>query len=276
MPRQEIAINTLPFWSRFTLTVDLRFDPAVGLFKMQIAAGQKIPVFDYRKGEQQVSALEGARATARDTILVQANQTRGGGLFRIHGISFTKDGWPYVRSGVGAKNGIIHTLFPASSLQPGNTDFGPQVMTVEDFRTFDSLMYEFFQKFFRMEIQIDGTRRILEMGPTILYPGVGGPVSDVDTVNGAPFVVNFMKIKEGITWNPSGAVDSNLQVSLEAAYDGITPTWTTPEGTANGEPATDDNPLIEDAAPTPLGRIWTQAWVCNFHGYEESPTSNIS
>lgn len=276
MPRQEIAINTLPFWSRFTQTVDLRFDPAVGLFRPQFTQGFTIPVFDYRKGEQTAAALEGARATARDTILVQANQTRGGGLYRIHGISFTKDGWAYQRSGTGNNNGLIHTLFPPSSTQPGNAAFGPQVPTVEDFRALDSLFFEFFQKFFRMELQIDGTRRILEMGPTILYPGVGGPVSDIDTTNAAPFVVNYMKIKEGITWNPSGAVDSNMLVSLQAAYDCVLPTWTTPNGTATGGPIAPDNPVIPNAEPTALGREWTQGWQVNFHGYEESPTSNVS
>jgi hypothetical protein len=276
MPRQEIAINTLPFWSRFTLTYDLRFDPATGLVRTQFPAGFSIPVFDYRKGEQSVAALEGGRATPRDTILVQANQTRGGGLYRIHGISFTKDGWAYEKSGDGNRNGLIHTLYPPSSSQPGNNAFGPQVPTPEDFRALDSLSYEVFQKYFRMEVQIDGTRRILEMGPTILYPGVAGPVSDVDTVNGAPFVVNFMKIREGITWNPSGAVDSNLLVALQAAYDCVTPTWTTPAGTADGEAPGPDNPLIPNAQPTSLGRQWTSAWIVNFHGYEESPTSNIS
>lgn len=267
---QEIAVNTLPFWSRFTLTSDLRFDPATGLFKTQFAAGFSIPVFDYRKGEQNVSALEGSRATARDTILVQANQTRGGGLFRIYGLSFTKDGWAYERSGEGSKNGTIHTVYPPNSLQPGNGGFGPQVLSVEDFRGLDSLMAEMFLKYFRTEIRVDGTRRILEMGPTIIYPGTGGPLSYVDTTNGGTLIHNFMKIKEGILWNPAGTVDSNLQVFLQAEYDAITPTWTNPTGTDDaGAP-------IPNAIPTAMGRKWTQGWICNFHGIEESPTSNVS
>lgn len=268
---QEIAINTLPFWSRFTITADLRFDPGTGLLRTLFPAGFRIPVFDYRKGEQNVAALEGSRATSRDTILVQANQTRGGGQYSIYGISFTKDGWPYIRGGVGPKNGIEHTLFPPASVQPGNGGFGPAVMTVEDFRAFDSLMYEIFQKYFRMELQVDGTTRVIEMGPTILYPGVGGPFGgNVDTTNGGTSTHNYMRIKEGIFWNPAGAVDSNLQVALEAAYDCIVPTWTAPDGLdPDGDP-------IPDALETALGRVWTQGWICNFHGVESKPTSNVS
>ena len=268
---QEVAVNTLPFWSRFTLSTNLQFDPAVGLFRTQFSAGFRVPVFDYRKGEQNVSALEGSRATSRDTILVTANQTRGGGLYRIFGVSFTKDGWPYVRSGAGSQNGIIHSLFPPNSIQPGNGGFGPQVPSVEDFRALDSLMTEILAKYFRLELQIDGTRRIIEMGPTIYYPGIGGPFGgNVDTTHGGTANNNYMHIREGIVWNPAGAVDSNLQVSLEAAYDCITPTWTNPTGTDDAGNA------ISGATPTAMGRLWTQGWIVNFHGREESPTSNIS
>lgn len=276
MPAQEIAINTLPFWSRFTISTDLRWD-GLNLFRTQFTAGFSLPVFDYRKGEQNAAALEGSRATARDTILVQANQTRGGGIYRIHGLSFTKDGNAYERSGAGNQAGTIHTMYPATSMQPGNGMAGPQDLSVDDFGGFDSFMAEVFLKFFRTEIRIDGTRRILEMGPTILYPGVGGPSNGVlDTTNGQPFVANYMKIREGIIWNPAGAVDSNLEVQLEATYNLVTPTWTTPNGTATGGPITPENPVLEDAVPTALGRLWTQGWICNFHGVEESPTSNIS
>lgn len=275
MPRQEISINTLPFWSRFTLTTDLRWD-GTALLKTQFTPGYRIPVFDYRKGESTVTALEGAQATARDTILVQANQTRGGGLFRIYGMSFTKDGYPYERSGVGNANGTKHTLYPPNSIQPGNGAFGPQVVSPEDFRALDSLNFEMLQKYFRCEIRIDGTRRILEMGPTMLYPGVGGPANNLDTTNASTFVSNYMPIKEGITWNPAGAVDSQLQVALESAYEAITPVWTTPNGTATGGPITAQNPVLPDAVPTAMGRQWTQGWICNFHGIEESPTSNVS
>ena len=261
----EIALNTLPFWSRFTQTIDLRFD-GTDLLRTIVAAGQKIPVFDYRKGEQNVSALEGARATARDTILVQASQTRGGGIFKIYGLSFTKDGLAYARSGSGAQNGIIHTFYPASGVQPGNGASGPQVMTVEDGRSFDSFFAHILNDNFRIEVKLDGTRRILEMGPVQLYPGVGGVSgSNVDSVNGSTFVANYMHITEGMVWNPAGTVDSNLIIELECTYDVVSPTWTEPDGGG-----------IQDPNPTAIGREWTIPWICNFHGVEESPTSNIS
>lgn len=270
MPQpQEVAINTLPFWSRFTLDADLRYDN-VNPFRTIFTAGFFLPVFDYRKGENTVTALGGARSTARDTILVQANQTRGGGLFRIYGLSFTKDGWPFVRGPQPTPPGVEHSMFPPQSMQPANETIGPAVLSPEDFRAIDSLMWEIFEKFFRIEIRIDGTRRILEMGPAPLYPGVGGPKSTIDTTNGDTFVSNYMPIKEGIVWNPAGTVDSQLQVFLEAAYSCTVPTWTAPDGlTPAGGPVT-------DAKPTAVGRLWTQGWICNFHGVEESPTSNVS
>lgn len=266
---QEVAVNTLPFWSRFTLDADLRYDgtnPRRTLF----AAGFQRRVFDYRQGERDVQALEGASSTARDTILVQANQTRGGGLFRIFGLSFTKDSWPFVREDP-TPPGTIHSLFPPFSIQPVNgVPAADMVLSPEDYRALDSLMATIFQKYFRTEIRIDGTRRILEMGPVILYPGVGGPKGTIDTTNGDTFVSNFMLIEEGITWNPSGTVDSNLQVFLESTYACTVPTWTAPDGlTPDGDP-------IVDAQPTAVGRLWTQGWICNFHGREESPTSNVS
>jgi hypothetical protein len=271
---QEIAINTLPFWSRFTSTADLRYDGTAVFLRTIIPQGRQLTVFDYRKGDNTVSALEGSSATARDTILVQANQTRGGGLFRIYGVSYTKDGWAYERSGVGAKNGLIHTYFPPSSVQPGNGAFGPVVPTVEDWRALDSLFTHMFLDGFRTQINIDGTRRILEMGPAPYYPGVGGAFGgNVDTTNGGTFYTNYMHIQESITWNPAGTVDSNFQILLECTYDLVFPTWTTPDGI---------NPFVAppapyaDANPTALGRVWTQPWICNLHGQEESPTSNVS
>lgn len=270
MPQpQEVALNTLPFWSRFTIDVDLRFD-GVNLFRQIFQTGFGIPVFDYRKGERNVTALGGAQATARDTILVQANQTRGGGMYHIHGLSFTKDGWPFFRGPQATPPGLEHTKFPPSSLQPGNDGFGPIVTSPEDFRALDSLMWEVFFQFFRIEIRIDGTRRIIEMGPACLYPGVGGPKGPIDTTNGDTFVSNYMPIREGIDWNPAGTVDSQLQVFLEAAYTCTLPTWTAPDGLAP-----DGTPIV-DANPTPMGRLWTQGYICNFHGAEESPTSNVS
>lgn len=269
MQPQEIAINTLPFWSRFTLDADLRFDDA-NLLRTIFTRGTQIPVFDYRKGEDSAAALGGDRATGRDTILVNAAQTRGGGAYHIHGLSITKDGAPYVKSGTGQNAGLIHTLYPPHSLQPGNGASGPQVMTVEDFRALDAMMWQLFEKFFKIDLNIDGTRRILEMGPAPLYPGIGGPMNDIDTTNGGVWQSNYMHIKEGIKWNPSGTVDSNLTVTLTAAYDCRVPTWTAPDSlTPDGDPVTNPN-------PTAIGRLWTQGWIVNFHGYEESPTSNVS
>jgi hypothetical protein len=271
---QEISINTLPFWSRFTQTVDLRWDGnPLTLTRNVIPAGTQRIVFDYRKGERNVSALEGAQATARDTILVQANQTRGGGLYRIFGISYTKDGWPFVLDG-NPQTFLQHDMFPPFSLQPNNGAAGPVVMTVEDWRSLDSFMTHIFIDNFRTEIRIDGTRRIIEMGPAPLYPGVGGAADgNIDTKNGFPLVENFMRITEGIVWNPAGAVDSNFQILLECSYDVVVPVWTTPDGT---NPFVDPPAPIIGANPTPIGRDWTVGFICNLHGQEESPTSNIS
>jgi hypothetical protein len=270
---QEISINTLPFWSRFTVSADLRYD-GINPTRTVISKGRQIPVFDYRQGEGTVTALEGAQATTRDTILVQANQTRGGGLYRIHGISYTKDGWPYSRTGADAATvtkGLEHSFYPPNSLQPANGTAGPIVLTVEDFRALDSLMVHIYLDAFRTQINIDGTRRILEMGPSPLYPGVGGAATgNVDTSNGQSFVSNYMHISEGIVWNPAGAVDSNLRVLLEASYDIVVPCWTAPNGLAP------DGTPIPSANPTAMGRVWTAGWICNFHGLEESPTSNVS
>jgi hypothetical protein len=272
MQPQEISINTLPFWSRFTLSVDLQWNGTT-TFRTVIPAGTQRIVFDYRKGERNVSALEGAQATARDTILVQANQTRGGGLYRIFGISYTKDGWPFVLDG-NPQNLIQHDMFPPFSQQPANGAAGPLVMTVEDWRSLDSLMTHIFIDNFRTEIRIDGTRRIIEMGPAPLYPGVGGAADgNVDTKNGFPLVENFMRITEGIVWNPAGAVDSNFQILLEASYDVQVPTWTAPDGLNH---SVDPPVAIVGANPTAIGREWTVGFICNLHGQEESPTSNIS
>ncbi|MGH7605578.1 MAG: hypothetical protein ACRENK_16485 [Gemmatimonadaceae bacterium] len=271
---QQIAINTLPFWSRFTNTIDMRYN-GTDLLRTVMNTGLQRIVFDYRKGEQNVSALEGSAATARDTILVQANQTRGGGMYHIFGISYTKDGWAYERSGTGSKNGIIHTFYPPSAMQPGNGGFGPVVPTVEDWRAVDSLMTHFFLDNFRTQVNIDGTRRILEMGPAPYYPGVGGAFGgNVDTQNGGTFITNYMHIQEGITWNPAGAVDSNFQILLECTYDVVVPTWTTPDGV---NPFLDPPaPYVGGANPTAIGRVWTQGYLTNLHGQEESPTSNVS
>jgi hypothetical protein len=278
---QEIAINTLPFWSRFTLVADLRYN-GVDPQRLLFTKGQEIAVFDYRRGESGVAPLNQANATARDTIQTKAGQTRGGSQYRIHGISITKDGYPYSRllgsdgEPVNNELALTHQLWPPSTMQSANGTLGPQVPTVEDFRGLDSFMYELLQKFFRMTLQVDGTKRLIEFGPTILYPGVGGPLGYVDTTNGGTMTRNFMMVPEGIVWNPSGAVDSNMVMLLEAAYNCLVPTWTTPNGTASGGPISPQNPVLVNANPTALGRVWEQGWIMNFHGREESPTSNVS
>ena len=268
--KMEIAINTLPFWSRFVLPYDLHFD-GVALVRTLFTRGFKVPVFDYRQGESSALALAGATATERDTILVKAAQTRGGGRYTIKGISITKDGLPYTSPGDGTRDaGLIHELHPAFSLQPDNDPaVNPQmVMSPEDFRALDSLMQHLFNDFFRLELSIDGTRRVLEMGPAQIYPGVGGVKSTVDSTNGDTFQSNYMAIPEGIQWNPSGAVDSNMVLKLIAAYDAVVPTWTPPVPIA-GE-------VIANPKPTPIGRLWRQGYIVQFHGFEESPTSAVS
>lgn len=268
----EIAVNTLPFWSRFVIPMDLRYDGETCIQRL-ISRGTQIPVFDYRKGEANATALNGAQATARDTILVKAAQTRGGGRYTINGISITKDGAPYT---VSDAHGLVHQLFPGMSVQPCNGDSGPLVPSVEDMRSLNSFLADSFLQTFRMQLNIDGSRRTIEMGPAILYPGQGGVKDSIESSNGDVFVSNYMPIPEGIQWNPSGAVDSNMVVQLEAAYDLDAPTWTTPAGTANGLPVSQENPEIAYANRTAIGRDWRQGWVLNFHGREESPTSNVS
>jgi len=272
----QVAVNTLPFWSRIVLPINLAFsqvDTPTGL-RVLFTKGTKFSAFSYRKGESTVSALSGATATSRDTILVQANQPRGGERFKIHGISITKDGWPYVASPVAPGNQLTHTLFPPSSVQPaGGSIPGIFVPTVEDFRSLDALVWEIFFKYTRMDLNIDGTRRIIEFGPTPFYPGIGGPSgNNVDTTNGGTFNSNFMEIPEIINWNPAGATDSNFEVSFTFDYDAVVPTWTTPTGI---DPATGNayNPALPSS---PLGRDYRAGFILNFHGVAESPISDVS
>lgn len=272
---QSIAVNTLPFWSRFLLNVDLRWDGA-NATRLVFTAGQQIPVFSYKQGEGNVSALAGERATARDTILQTGNQTRGGSLYDIRGISYTKDGSLYET--VPAANPAqqaVHAYWPGMSVQAAN-GVNPIAPTVEDMRALEACVLAMFLGSFRTQINIDGTKRILEMGPVILYPGIGGQKDGIVSSNGDVFNSNYMPIDEGITWNPAGAVDSNLSVILECNYNVQAPCWTTPTGTANGLPVSGTNPIIPNANRTAIGRNWTLPIVCNFHGREESPTSNVS
>lgn len=268
----EIAVNTLPFWSRFILPFDLRWN-GTDCIRRIITQGTKIPVFDYRQGESAATALNGAQATERDTILTKAGQTRGGARYTILGMSITKDGMPYTNE---AANGLSHGVYPPMSTQPCNGDSGPLVPSVEDMRSLNNLFLEAFLQTFLIDLKIDGSKRTIEFGPTLLYPGGGGAKDSIESANGDVFVSNFMPIPEGIFWNPSGSVDSNMVVRLEAAYDLDVPTWTTPTGTANGEPVTQDNPELDYANRTAIGRNWQQGFVLNFHGREESPTSNVS
>lgn len=269
----EIAENRIPYWSRFLTQVDLRYN-GVDRFVTQLNAGFEIPVFDYRRGEQNVQALNGARSTIRDTILTNASQTRGGAMYAITGFSITKDGYPYQQSPntQQGKQGTIHGLpFPAGSNPAGNGGGAPDILSAEDFRGLDSFMWETLQKFFVLQLAVDGTSRTIEFGPSLLYPGTGGPSGgNIDTNNGSTFVANYMHLKNPIYWNPAGAVDSDMSILLKAAYDMVTPTFTAPDGLApDGDP-------IEDPNPTPLGRVWVQGWVLSMHGQELKPTSQVS
>lgn len=270
--QQEIAVNTLPFWSRFVLPFDLRYD-GTNCQRTVIRQGTKIRAFDYRQGEANAQALNGAEATSRDTILVKPGQTRGGGRYSIHGISVTLDGMPYDSQ---SADGLTHDVWPAAAVQPCNNASGPLVSSVEDARSLRSAMLQAFLQAFRMDLKVDGSRRNIEFGPSILWPGIGGSKDLVNPNNGDTFISNYMPIPEGITWNPSGAVDSNMVLLFEADYNIRMPTWTTPTGTADGQPVSGENPEIPYANRTALGRNWLQGFVVNFHGREESPTSNVS
>lgn len=278
---QGIAINTLPFWSRFVLRADLRYDGA-NLLRTVLSRGSDILAFDYRRGENNVSALDGAQATSRDTLMTKANQTRGGSQYTIRGVSITKDGMPYAvpltsdgtpAQGAGA---LVHELYPPSAVQPANGAFGPQAPSPADFRALDAFAWNVLQKFMGLRIEIDGTKRIVEMGPSLLYPGVGGPLDFIETTNAGTIQRNFMEIPEGIVWNPSGAVDSSFVAKFTAAYDCRAPTYVSPFGTANGLPVAPGNPALPGAVPSALGRVWEFGYVINFHGVEESPVSNVS
>lgn len=272
----NIAVNTLPMWSRFLVPFDLRWD-GTNPARVVITRGQQIPVFNYKQGEGAVAALLGDPSTARDTILQTGAQTRGGALYDIRGISYTKDGEIYemVDDPNNAAAPKIHAYWPGMSVQAANGP-APICPTVEDWRALEAMLLAIFLGSFRTQINIDGTRRILEMGPSVLYPGVGGNKDSIVSSNGDVFNSNYMEINEGITWNPAGAADSNLIVLLEANYNVACPCWTTPTGTANGLPVSGTNPIIPGANRTAVGRKWILPMVCNFHGREESPTSAVS
>lgn len=268
----QVAVNSLPFWSRIIVPFDLRWN-GTQCQRRVITRGTKIRAFGYRQNEANVRALNGASATERDTIVQEGGKTRGGARYVIFGLSIGIDAWPYTASD---NEGLIHEMWPPMSQQPCNQASGPLAMTVEDYRSLLATFANAFAGAFKVDIKVDGTKRTLEMGIPAFYPGMGGIKDQLSAMNGDVFVANFMPIPETIMWNPAGAVDSNLAVQLEAAYDVDLPTWTTPTGTINGEPVSQDNPIIEGAVPTAIGREWQQAFMINFHGREESPVSNVS
>jgi len=267
-PQQEIQIaeNRIPYWSRFTVNYDLRYD-GTNSERTIFTKGSKIVLFNYRRGESNVTALDGGLATDRDTILVQANQTRGGALYKIHGITLAKDSTPYeVLDSDGKRTTHKLPMFTSAAGANGAT---PQI-SVEDGRGLEAFSYAVFQKYFNLTLNIDGTKRIIEWGPSINYPGVSGPVGgNVATTNGV-LVGNHIHFIDGINWNPAGTSDSNMEVALEAAYDCVVDTFTAPDGNAP------DGTPITDAIPTTIGRDWTQGWIMRLEGVEISPTSQVS
>lgn len=271
----QIAVNSLPFWSRFIIPFDLRWN-GVACLRQVITIGNEIRAFGYNQQAANAQQLMNGQATERDTIVQEGGKTRGGSRYIIVGMSLTVDGYPYDVPDDNENNGLDHYVWPASATQPCNEASGPLVNTVEDQRSLLSALVQAFTMAYKLDIKIDGTRRTLEMGVPQFYPGQGGTKDLIGASNGDTFVSNFMPIPETIVWNPSGAVDSQLTVALKAAYNIFMPTWVTPTGTANGLPVSETNPKITDAVPTPMGRKWRQAFILNFHGREESPVSNVS
>jgi len=268
----KIAITSLPFWSRFLLPYDTRYDGTNGT-NVVITRGTEIAIFDYRRGAL-APQLGGAQATPRDTILTSAAQTRGGEQYIVKGISLTKDGPAYLIGAnplVQGTDPLVHQLVPGSSTQPANGNIGPVLPTVEDQRSLEAMFWAALQKYCSWVIQIDGTKRTIELGATVLYPGVNGPSDgNVSTNNGGTFVQNYWQIPETIEWQPAGSADSNFVILLTFRYDVVLPAWTAPNGL---NPAGDP---IDDAVPTPLGRQWKQGWICNLHGKARSPLSAVS
>lgn len=266
----QVAVNSLPFWSRIVQRFDLRWD-GTNDRRNVITRGTKIRAFGYRQNGSNENALAGEMATERDTVVQEGGKTLGGARYIIHGLSIGVDGKPYDLGPDGE-----HRVWPGMSQLPGNGGAGPQCPSLEDERSLLSTLASVFAQCFKVDIRIDGVRRTLEMGVPQFYPGQGGIKDSVASNNGDVFVSNYMPIPEAIVWNPSGAVDSNLVVQLEAAYTMTLPTWTTPYGTASGLPPDADHPVLEGAVPTALGRDWRQGFIVNFHGRAESPVSNVS
>jgi len=271
-----IAVNTLPIFSRLVIPFDLRYD-GVTCLRTVIQKGDELRAYGYKQNDTQVAELANARATSRDTPLLKSAETRGGSRFRIGGLSITVDGEPYDYPENDTNHGLSHYMWPASSELPCNQGSGPLVMSVEDKRSLMSSFVQAFLQSFKLEIEIDGDTRGLQFGIPAFYPGQGGTKDSVAATNGDVFASNFIPIPEGIMWNPSGTVDSNLILHFKAEHSIVFPTWTTPAGTANGLPYdAETNPKITDAIPTALGRYWRQAFMIDFHGVQEQPTSGLS
>jgi hypothetical protein len=269
----QIAVNTLPFFSRFVIPYDLRWD-GTNCMREVLSRGRKFRAFDYRQGETSARALNGQEATERDTILQEAGKTRGGSRYIIMGLSITLDGYPYETTE--ASHGLLHRIYPGMSTQACNNGSGPICPSVEDMRSLSSMFLQAFLQTHYITIQVDGTKRTLEMGIPAFYPGQGGAKDLISATNGDVFCANYMSIPECIVWNPSGAVDSNMTCEFQCAYDLEMPTWTTPTGTASGLPPDEQHPKIDGAVPSSKGRDWRQGFMLNFHGREESPVSNVS
>jgi hypothetical protein len=272
----NIAINTLPIFSRIVIPFDLRYD-GQNCLRTVIQRGEKLRAYAYKQNDAAVPELCGARATSRDTPLLKASETSGGARFKIHGISITTDGEPYDYPENDTTYGLTHYMWPGMSELPCNQTGGPLVPSVEDKR---SLMSSFSQAFLmahKVQLEIDGDSRGLQLGIPAFWPGQGGVKDSVATTHGDTFASNFVPIPEGITWNPSGTVDSNLILEFEAVHSIVMPTWTTPAGTVNGLPYdAETNPKISDAIETAIGRYWRLGFMCNFHGVREQPTSGVS
>lgn len=271
----QIAVNTLPIFSRLVVGYDLRWD-GTNCLREVITKGDEYRAFGYKQNDSQVPELGGARATSRDTPLLKSAETRGGSRFRIQGLSITADGEPYDYPENDTKYGLDHYVWPGSSELPCNQASGPLVMSVEDKRSLMSTLIQAFCMAFKLQIEIDGDSRGLQLGIPAFYPGQGGVKDSVASTHGDVFASNFIPIPEGIMWNPSGTVDSNLIVHFESVHSIWMPTWTTPTGTANGLPVDEGNPKLTDAVETAWGRYWRQAFMVNFHGVQEQPTSAVS
>lgn len=279
----KIAINTLPFWTAIEWTFDLRWSPSyVGEpgdgTRRVIPRGEDRNGFSYAKDANEATALEGRRATERDTPLTQKGSTRGGAIYRIFGISVTPDGGPFDKTVVQsspprANDGLnMYRPIPGTELAANGTVPGLVQPDVETLRGLDAALTDALLSHMNLFLTIDGTRRSLPLGPLPYYPGTGGTEGTVFSGNGLRAWDNYMQIPEGMRWNPQGSSDSVMEVSMECAYDVVMATYTA----ANGiDPATGEAYAVPFDRSA-LGRQWTKRLLVNFHGTEESPLSDVS